>query len=391
MDPTPRSHLVIATLLEGKRRGMIWLIIPFLRHHWIWGGTCISYEWFCCRGYTLVGSALQIHLVPQPRRFTVQREVVTKDVYERRAAIRGCCPATPSPYCTLIYIHSTLTFQYGSWHILRVMACEMYNFWFQCDRNMSEGNILFAYSSTGHQYHTTVVTVPAFVIWETEVWQSFFGGYPIHATSVWRLWYYRDVAGDMVSSVRFSFHCGFAAFTTMCAMMDLVVERSCSHVSFTRTTKIDLVHTPIHHVTYRDILMNLHLTHWIWSLSEICSIIMSRESVARQSCKFYILICENERRVGIIVLLKSEMSQVRWHLTPPTWQEQKKYCPCTHQHAAKEVLTLCKPSRLDSWSETTKRYSKRVYRELPVSSKEADLERIVLAALESIPLDAIRR
>jgi hypothetical protein len=36
-------------------------------------------------------------------------------------------------------------------------------------------------------------------------------------------------------------------------------------------------------------------------------------------------------------------------------------------------------------------YSKRVYRELPVSSKEADLERNVLAALESVPLDAIRR
>lgn len=36
-------------------------------------------------------------------------------------------------------------------------------------------------------------------------------------------------------------------------------------------------------------------------------------------------------------------------------------------------------------------YSKRVYRELPVSSKEADLERNVLIALESIPLHAIRR
>lgn len=36
-------------------------------------------------------------------------------------------------------------------------------------------------------------------------------------------------------------------------------------------------------------------------------------------------------------------------------------------------------------------YSKRLYREFPVSSKEADLERNVLAALESVPLDAIRR
>jgi len=36
-------------------------------------------------------------------------------------------------------------------------------------------------------------------------------------------------------------------------------------------------------------------------------------------------------------------------------------------------------------------YSKHVYRELPVSSKEADLERNVLAALESAPFDAIRR
>jgi len=36
-------------------------------------------------------------------------------------------------------------------------------------------------------------------------------------------------------------------------------------------------------------------------------------------------------------------------------------------------------------------YSKRVYRELPISSKETDLERNVLTALESIPLDAIRR
>ena len=36
-------------------------------------------------------------------------------------------------------------------------------------------------------------------------------------------------------------------------------------------------------------------------------------------------------------------------------------------------------------------YSKRVYHELPVSSKEADLEHNVLTALESIPLDAIRR
>ncbi|KAG1830060.1 hypothetical protein F4604DRAFT_1947301 [Suillus subluteus] len=36
-------------------------------------------------------------------------------------------------------------------------------------------------------------------------------------------------------------------------------------------------------------------------------------------------------------------------------------------------------------------YSKRLYREFPVSSKEADLERNVLAALESVPLDAICR
>jgi hypothetical protein len=36
-------------------------------------------------------------------------------------------------------------------------------------------------------------------------------------------------------------------------------------------------------------------------------------------------------------------------------------------------------------------YSKRTYRELPVSSKEVDLERNVLAALESVPLQSIRR
>ncbi|OAX33976.1 hypothetical protein K503DRAFT_649798, partial [Rhizopogon vinicolor AM-OR11-026] len=36
-------------------------------------------------------------------------------------------------------------------------------------------------------------------------------------------------------------------------------------------------------------------------------------------------------------------------------------------------------------------YSKRVYHELPLSSKETDLERNVLAALNSIPLDVIRR
>ncbi|OAX43414.1 hypothetical protein K503DRAFT_765865 [Rhizopogon vinicolor AM-OR11-026] len=36
-------------------------------------------------------------------------------------------------------------------------------------------------------------------------------------------------------------------------------------------------------------------------------------------------------------------------------------------------------------------YSKRVYHEFPMSSKEADLERNVLAALEAVPLDAIRR
>jgi hypothetical protein len=36
-------------------------------------------------------------------------------------------------------------------------------------------------------------------------------------------------------------------------------------------------------------------------------------------------------------------------------------------------------------------YSKRMYREFPMSSKEADLERNVLAALEAVPLDAVRR
>ena len=36
-------------------------------------------------------------------------------------------------------------------------------------------------------------------------------------------------------------------------------------------------------------------------------------------------------------------------------------------------------------------YSKWVYCEFPMSSKEADLERNVLAALEAVPLDAIRR
>lgn len=94
--------------------------------------------------------------------------------------------------------------------------------------------------------------------------------------------------------------------------------------------------------------MNLHLTHWIWSLSEICSMIMSRGSVARQSCNFYILICENERRVGIIVFLKSEMSQVRWHRRHQRDKNRKSivhaHCSdCTH-HAPKEVLTLSKPS-----------------------------------------------
>ena len=36
-------------------------------------------------------------------------------------------------------------------------------------------------------------------------------------------------------------------------------------------------------------------------------------------------------------------------------------------------------------------YSKRIYRELPASSKEADLERNVLQALDSVPLVAIHR
>ncbi|OAX31770.1 hypothetical protein K503DRAFT_777311 [Rhizopogon vinicolor AM-OR11-026] len=36
-------------------------------------------------------------------------------------------------------------------------------------------------------------------------------------------------------------------------------------------------------------------------------------------------------------------------------------------------------------------YSKRVYRGFPMSPIEADLERDVLAALEAVPLDAIRR
>jgi transposase len=35
-------------------------------------------------------------------------------------------------------------------------------------------------------------------------------------------------------------------------------------------------------------------------------------------------------------------------------------------------------------------YSKRIYREFPASSKEADLEHNVLVALESIPLASIR-
>ncbi|KAG1740919.1 hypothetical protein EDB19DRAFT_1974798, partial [Suillus lakei] len=36
-------------------------------------------------------------------------------------------------------------------------------------------------------------------------------------------------------------------------------------------------------------------------------------------------------------------------------------------------------------------YSKHIYRELPTLSKEADLERNVLQALDSVPLVAIRR
>jgi hypothetical protein len=36
-------------------------------------------------------------------------------------------------------------------------------------------------------------------------------------------------------------------------------------------------------------------------------------------------------------------------------------------------------------------YSKRVYRQYPPSSKEADLEKNVLAALESVPLVTMRR
>ncbi|OAX33859.1 hypothetical protein K503DRAFT_775150, partial [Rhizopogon vinicolor AM-OR11-026] len=36
-------------------------------------------------------------------------------------------------------------------------------------------------------------------------------------------------------------------------------------------------------------------------------------------------------------------------------------------------------------------YSKQVYREFPMSFKEADLERNVLAALEAVPLDAIHQ
>jgi len=36
-------------------------------------------------------------------------------------------------------------------------------------------------------------------------------------------------------------------------------------------------------------------------------------------------------------------------------------------------------------------FAKRIYRHYPTSSKEADLERNVLAALESVPLESMRR
>ncbi|KAG1891993.1 hypothetical protein F4604DRAFT_2865 [Suillus subluteus] len=36
-------------------------------------------------------------------------------------------------------------------------------------------------------------------------------------------------------------------------------------------------------------------------------------------------------------------------------------------------------------------YAKRIYRQYPTSSKEVDLERNVLSALESVPLDSMRR
>jgi hypothetical protein len=36
-------------------------------------------------------------------------------------------------------------------------------------------------------------------------------------------------------------------------------------------------------------------------------------------------------------------------------------------------------------------YAKRMYRHYPTSSKQADLERNILSALESVPLDCMRR
>ena len=52
------------------------------------------------------------------------------------------------------------------------------------------------------------------------------------------------------------------------------------------TTKIDLIHTPIHHVIYRDISILSTLTLYICSLNGVRSMVMCRETVARSPCNF---------------------------------------------------------------------------------------------------------
>jgi len=68
----------------------------------------------------------------------------------------------------------------------------------------------------------------------------------------------------------------------------VIVAKNGSRVggSAAEAVKIGLVHTPLDHVTCRDISLNLPLTHRKGSLSEICSTILCAEPVARCLCNF---------------------------------------------------------------------------------------------------------
>ena len=109
-------------------------------------------------------------------------------------------------------------------------------------------------------------------------------------------------------------------------------------------------------------------------------------------------LCHSRARVvpGLTIVEEPHSQQTTVEDADETDEEQEEdeedtedNLPWTHSPFTAGQYTP--PPTLEEATTQCWRYSKRVYRELLVSSKEADLERNVLTALESVPLDAIRR